>query len=271
MTGKLMKYEFKTSNAFMCALWAAVLASSLIFLLAQTITKADILGGSIFAALLDTIPAIVYWLLFALLIIGTVVIILIRFYRSLLSDEGYLMHTLPVRTWELVASKGLVAACLLLISMLVAGLSLFIMAGPEAFIGLKNLIAAVFAGRDGAGYIALIAVECLIIMIASVLKTIYCIYAAMSIGQISNNHKILFSVIAYICINLAILIITIACISLGDATGLDVWLTNHSVTSMSDFGNLQLLMLFLFILTMIQVAIFFVITERMLNRKLNLQ
>ena len=33
----------------------------------------------------------------------------LRFYRNLFTDEGYLMHTLPVKKWELITAKGLVA------------------------------------------------------------------------------------------------------------------------------------------------------------------
>lgn len=40
------------------------------------------------------------------LMIVTIVMVLQRFYKNLLKGEGYLMHTLPVPTWMLVAIKS---------------------------------------------------------------------------------------------------------------------------------------------------------------------
>ena len=31
----------------------------------------------------------------------------VRFYRNMYTDEGYLMHTLPVKSWEHILTKGL--------------------------------------------------------------------------------------------------------------------------------------------------------------------
>ena len=52
---------------------------------------------------------IIYGFLFFGIMVVSLVVVIQRFYKSLLGDEGYLMFTLPVETWKLVMSKLLVA------------------------------------------------------------------------------------------------------------------------------------------------------------------
>ena len=52
---------------------------------------------------------VAYFVMLVAMVVVTFVVILQRFYKNLLEGEGYLMHTLPVPTWMLVASK-LIAA-----------------------------------------------------------------------------------------------------------------------------------------------------------------
>ena len=59
----------------------------------------------------------------------TTVVMVLRFYRNLLRDEGYLMHTLPVSVHSLVWSKLIVSLCwfavtflVILLTMLLTGL-----------------------------------------------------------------------------------------------------------------------------------------------------
>lgn len=58
------------------------------------------------------------------IILYSVIYPVVRYYRSLLSDEGYLTHTLPVTTNQLLFSKLICAFLLFLSSIIVAVLSL---------------------------------------------------------------------------------------------------------------------------------------------------
>ena len=49
--------------------------------------------------------------------------ILQRFYKNLLSGEGYLMHTLPVRPWQHIASKLIAAVVWTVLSFFVVCVS----------------------------------------------------------------------------------------------------------------------------------------------------
>lgn len=45
------------------------------------------------------------------LFVLTMIVIIQRFYKGLLCDEGYLMFTLPVKPWQLIATKWHGGAC----------------------------------------------------------------------------------------------------------------------------------------------------------------
>ena len=50
-----------------------------------------------------------------------------RFKRNLLGDEGYLMHTLPVKTRDNILSKSIVSVVWTIVSFFVVGLAYFIL------------------------------------------------------------------------------------------------------------------------------------------------
>ena len=86
-------------------------------------------GANTLVSIVGTITGFMYISIFIALVAATVIIVILRFYKGLLGDEGYLMHTLPVKPWQLITSKGLVAAGVVLLSIIVAMVSLAILAG----------------------------------------------------------------------------------------------------------------------------------------------
>ena len=81
---------------------------------------------------LNGIPVMIsmaaYGITMAAVIIVTFIIIIQRFYKNLLCDEGYLMNTLPVSVWKNITSKLIVATVWNIVSLGVALVSIFIMA-----------------------------------------------------------------------------------------------------------------------------------------------
>ena len=41
--------------------------------------------------------------------VATLIVVIQRFYKSLLGDEGYLMFTIPVKAWQNILNKLLVS------------------------------------------------------------------------------------------------------------------------------------------------------------------
>ena len=105
MTGKLIKYEFRSMIKQIGIVWLALPAVAVIFSLSNwAISQMHIIpdGMSIFGDIILLITTFLYGGIFMALAAVTCLIVLMRFYKGLLRDEGYLMHTLPVKTWQLI-------------------------------------------------------------------------------------------------------------------------------------------------------------------------
>lgn len=277
MTGKLMKYEIKSSMKLMAVIWAALIAASLLFSLSLHVLT-DIAverpgGGISFAiGIFEFITGLMYFAVFVALIVATLVIVIMRFYKGLLGDEGYLMHTLPVKPWQLITSKGIIAALIVMISVLVAFLSILVLAGVSGLETIPEVFGALGAIWEEEPRMVLVIVEAIILLVLSVLKSVYQIYAALAIGQLANKHRILLSLGAYIGISMIMSILFLLIVAASDSVGTISWLSVFIANNDSDpFAISQMAIGIMFVLTAVQLAAFHVVTERILSLKLNLQ
>ena len=277
MTGKLMKYEINSSMKLMAVIWAALIAASLLFSLSLHVLT-DIAverpgGGISFAiGIFEFITGLMYFAVFVALIVATLVIVIMRFYKGLLGDEGYLMHTLPVKPWQLITSKGIIAALIVMISVLVAFLSILVLAGVSGLETIPEMFGALGAIWEEEPRMVLVIVEAIILLVLSVLKSVYQIYAALAIGQLANKHRILLSLGAYIGISMIMSILFLLIVAASDSVGTISWLSVFIANNDSDpFAISQMAIGIMFVLTAVQLAAFHVVTERILSLKLNLQ
>lgn len=277
MTGKLMKYEIKSSMKLMAVIWAALIAASLLFSLSLHVLT-DIAverpgGGISFAiGIFEFITGLMYFAVFVALIVATLVIVIMRFYKGLLGDEGYLMHTLSVKPWQLITSKGIIAALIVMISVLVAFLSILVLAGVSGLETIPEMFGALGAIWEEEPRMVLVIVEAIILLVLSVLKSVYQIYAALAIGQLANKHRILLSLGAYIGISMIMSILFLLIVAASDSVGTISWLSVFIANNDSDpFAISQMAIGIMFVLTAVQLAAFHVVTERILSLKLNLQ
>ena len=125
--------------------------------------------------------------------------------------------------------------------------------------------------EENHGYV-LLAIEVIVLLILSLLKSIYQVYAALSIGQLAGKHRILLSLGAYIGLSIAVTTMLVIIAVIADQFGLSTWFGGLFIGSTSDvIGAGQAAVVSMFIFTAIQLVGFHVITERILSLKLNLQ
>lgn len=243
MTGKLIKYEFRSSIKLMALIWAAIIVSSVLFSLCGNAFQGAVVGGS------DPQVA------------------------GLFGSEGYLMNTLPVKPWQLITSKGVVAAVLVIAGVAVSVISVMILAGLSGIADITEAFREIFAIMKAEPMLILTAIELLIIVIVGLLKSIYQVYASLAIGQLVNKYRILLALGAYIGINIALSVIAMILMTAAGATGVSDWFINTiSVYDIDSVLNVsQAFMAVIFGLTVIQLAAFHVVTERIMSLKLNLQ
>jgi hypothetical protein len=155
----------------------------------------------------QTTLAVLYFLSIVAMAIGTVVVIILRFYRNLLGDEGYLMMTLPVSREQLIFSKLLVATIWAICSGVLIFLSvLLLIAGSGSFTELLEGIKMTTAlGFPLGQWITVIVIT----MVVSIIAGILMLYASMAIGPNLLKNRLGGSILAFIIIAVISQIVTV--------------------------------------------------------------
>lgn len=220
MLGKLIKHEWlstwKVPTILCIYLGVLTILGCLSFL--SPMWKTDNFVIEIIAML----SVILYILSLFAISITVFVYFIVRFYRNMYTNEGYLTHTLPVKPWEHIFSKGLVYFIWMLITVIamIVSIALLIITAISSINGdiiyvvweamqaeilpEMNAVWQEIFGMSVGGYIAVIIVSSLISCVYSILM----IYVSISIGQLFNKYKVLASFVAYVVINFVVQIIT---------------------------------------------------------------
>lgn len=195
---KLLKYDFRAMWKQFSLIWGAALALALANRFSIFWNVDDHAIG-----LSDTttsgITVFAFMSVITAMFVIAVIFVVNRFSRGLLGNEGYLMHTLPVRPWELVASKLICGTVTWIGCGVVALLSPFIMA-PVNWLELMQFPfwSDILRGiMKHPGTLALMAEFCLVIL-AFIVLFISVMYLAMAIGHLFSRHRRLISVAAFI-------------------------------------------------------------------------
>ena len=274
MLRKLMKHEFRATGRIMLPLFGLLLLVSV----GANFSSRGMLNSD--SSLLRTLGTIFIMLfivgIFAVGIISFVLMIN-RFYKNLLQDEGYVMMTLPVSIHQQVWSKLIVSTVWFAATVVVIGLSCCIMAFDIRFVGdlwhgFLNLLdyAVRINHLDLVANGAAFAVELLLLCVLGSFGLCLRFYSAMSIGFSRPNHKGLFSVAAYIGIGVVLQILGGIVISLLNDSWfhrlLLGWEPNVSVVAGMHLG-----MWLLIVLELIYCAVFYFLTVYFLQKHLNLE
>ncbi|HEY5583953.1 MAG TPA: ABC transporter permease [Ruminiclostridium sp.] len=110
MLRKLLKYEIKDTARVIPFFYLIAMFFAVMALVAKQLNLGWLTGTSSFILILVGIAVVII----------TFVVVVMRFYKNLYSNEGYLMFTLPVKPQLLLASKTIVAFTWIVISFVVA-------------------------------------------------------------------------------------------------------------------------------------------------------
>lgn len=257
MFGKLMKYELKSLLKGLLPLYGAILAVALI----NAVMASFGIGNSI-----DGLPQVtaimLYFGLCVAVAVVTFLVIIQRFYKGLLGQEGYLMFTLPVPTWQLTLSKLLGAVITTILSGIVGILSILIL-------GSLNINWGPFF-RDFADIFphwtldaTLFIIELIVLMLVGVAAMILEIYVAMALGHLANKHRIAMSFVWFVVLQTV----------LSFLTGLSAMALSYWPFFPAFYANLSAhgMMWMLILPCLIEAAVFYFGTTWILKNKLNLE
>ena len=210
----------------------------------------------------------------------TLVLMVYRFYKNLMTDEGYLMFTLPVSVDALVWAKLIVsfiwfavtAVAVLLAMVLMATVSAnFAFTGEDAAI-VRNAVHDVFA-QIGAGNVIGVTLETLAALFITSVTTCLHFYFAMAIGQSFANHKGAWSVVFYFIISIGVSVLSGAVLSALNGRGLlDRFeiTVNDLLTLSGGFAAVHAVLIGNVILSAVLAAILYFPTTALLKKRLNL-
>ena len=212
MLGKLIKHEFRATGRLMAPLFGALLLLALV-VRANDLVFQHVESYSAFLNILNTLLIIAYVLALLGVMVFSTVLMIKRFHQNFLTDEGYLMFTLPTSVHSLLWSKLITAALFFIFTFLAEALSVAIVVwrgglAREMFTGFADLFRAMdsYYMANGLAF----ALEMLALLFVSLLVTCLLFYAPMSIGYSFANHKGLLSVVFYFVIQAVLQIFGVA-------------------------------------------------------------
>ncbi len=271
MLRKLLKYDLRSMLKSFLLIWCGMMVLALINHF--TLNNGGRLTGTL-ATISTVLPMLLYVGIFIAMVVLAVLFIIQRFYNGLLKDEGYLMFTLPVKPWQLITSKGLSAVVVLFLSTLVGAASILLMLPwSESAAFFRALAHSLSGNQDFASWqMILMLIEVVILVLLSIAKSIYQVYASIALGHLFRSHRVGMAFVMYIVISAAIS-------GIFSAAGSLIYRNPDSVQSLLQSiyracganGSIQVGILTLFLLTAVQLVLFHVITERILSKRLNLE
>ena len=266
MLNKLIKYEIKATARTFIPLYIALIVFAIINrfsvnMLDETSTAINSRN------MIGIVSMFAYFSLMIGIQVITFVVLVQRFYKSLLGDEGYLMFTLPIKSWQHILSKLFTSMIWLVLSGLSALLSILIIIPAEAFTDMMQEIpeamSQVFDYFGSSTYF--IGFEAIIICILSIASGILMVYAAIALGHLFSKHKLLASFGMYIGLSTATQFIqTIFAIVLGNSFF-------KEFSSLTPLSQMQTILISVFAYLSIVTAGCFILTKYILENKLNLE
>ncbi len=213
-------------------------------------------------------------------VLGTMLIIAIRFYKTCYTDQGYLTHTLPVSTKQILNAKILASIVVYLLMFLaIVGTILVIFEVamhhifsfiPSEYEELRRSFFMVFRefedelGISFSAYIAYMIVYFIIAMCANIIT----IFGCVSLGQLYAKHRVAGAILAYF-------IVMFINQFLGYICTIPMY-TRMLITStydmdVSPFGIMSPSMNLSLGLTVIVAIIMYFVNLHMMTKKLNLE
>ena len=266
MLGKLMKHEFKATGRMLLPIYGALLVLALInrlFLTLQLNSTAQRIADTVF-----TVFAILYVMMIFAVFIATIIILIQRFYKNQLCDEGYLTNTLPVKAWQHITSKTLVSTIWCIVCTIAVVLSVLILLMKLSdVVPMATVIQKFFIeyfetlGANGAGYM----IEFILMVLTSIISSILMVYVSLAIGNLFNKHRVAAALLAYLVLNFFTGLLSMVGIVAFDA------FSSYYFMSFSTQQSVHMMLSALNLYNIVLGAAYFIGTNYILSRKLNLQ
>lgn len=205
MLGKLIKYELLAEYRKYAFLYIGILFAALTCVFFDKVMGS--LGDFQLFEILSSLSAVFFTMLCFAAVVMIFVFAAMRFYKNMYRDEGYLMHTLPVKSWQHIAAKIISVYIWTIISAVVIILSICILGIgenwlPEFIRGFKEG----FAAGLGIAEVDLVVLKVMwwysiaMLILYPAFVAIF-INFCISVGSLFNSHRILMAIVTFIATN----------------------------------------------------------------------
>lgn len=259
MLRKLLKYDFKTLLHTLLPIYGISLILSVISNIFMRITDLT----PVFRVPMVFITGLSLVVSIGVLFISSIVGF-ICFYRQTVKDEGYLLHTLPVNKDSIIISKLLSLTVMELLSLVVAVISIIITINVDplkVIDGIKVLFEAFTNYKLSAVLFGLA-------VLFGQINNILLIYVSISFGQKHSTNKLLYSIIYGVVIYNITQVIT-------SLVYLPILLNSEYINALNETIPesyiLNILLLISIFTTIVISFVYYILTKKNLENKLNLE
>lgn len=266
MLGKLLKYDFKDYMKFYIPISIFLFAYSIFgalfldypSLISQSPNRTPLL------TMLKGAAIVIFVIVLIAYGVITLVLILTNFYKKMVTDQGYLTHTLPVKTSTVIFSKIISSTAISILSGIVIFACVCIFFNVGYFIKQSTVdIMSLFNELPGWNNTYFVTIAFIILL--AIIYQITMIYLAIALGQLFPNHKIIGSIVSYIGIYFIYQIIgLIFTFTFFRNTAMN----QDTVMSISQFNPI---FAYSIILSLVAIGVQTFLTHYLFKNKLNLQ
>ena len=274
MLRKLMKHEFRATGRIMLPLFLILLVTAVG---ANFSVRGMLDTGSRFLNVLGALLVMAFVIAIMGVCVMSMVVMVQRFYKNLLQDEGYVMMTLPVSVHQHIWSKLIVSAVWFALTLVVVCLACLIMAFDVELVqqiaaGFRELFQEIY--RNLSTYYAIngtaIVAEFLVLCFVGCCAMCLQFYAALAIGHSFPNHKMAWSVLWFFLIQFIMQFLGGMGIMLLDESWFHPLLLGWT-DNISAMASVHLGMVTVILGEVVYGAVFYILTTYFLKKRLNLE
>lgn len=267
---KLLKYEWKACARTCLPLYGAVLVVTVINRMLGLFGSSPAPDNR-WVEMISVLMAFVYFGIMVAVFVVTAVLLIQRFYKSLLGDEGYLMFTLPVTPAQHIWVKTILAFVMCLLACVVSVLSVCILAsGLEALTGMGELFGQMFGLIAKKPVTLAYGLEGILLLTIWAVCSILFIYLCIALGHLAKKHRVAMAIVWYFVLSTVLQFLGMAFLFVFDESAPFNVLLAWS-RSLSPEAAIHTGMLGLCVIALIPTAAFFFGTQYILKNRLNLE
>jgi len=270
MLRKLIKYDLMADWKKYAVVYASTLLLSIMTYILEKNMSA--LQNNIFLLIVDHLVSAALICLTIASMVLVFAFAVMRFYKNLVRDEGYLMHTLPVHTWQLIASKLITVYIWSVAAVIVTAISVGIVVGEPFWIfeiadDVGELVRLI---KEQAEVNADAAIAFIWYTIITFLLTPFYfmshVYFSLALGNLFSSRKLGMSVLMFFAINIGEQILAAIIMSVNS-----VELITAEVPDLQAVAFVNNVMLASLIISTVLSIGMLIGAERIFAKKLNLE